>query len=112
MNADDATIRGHEMTQIADEVAGVVRGLSLHYAAWVLEYARCLKSWQEKANTPGAEWSEAERKAFTVAALMTMDMSEPTDADMRAAANYALQQFEEEHPGDDWGEHTYTPGYK
>ncbi len=100
------------MKQIAHEVAEVVNGLSLGYGAWVLEYARCLKSWQEKANTPGAVWSEAERKAFTVAALLTMDMSEPTDADMRAAANSALQQFEDEHPGEDWSEYTYTPGYK
>ncbi len=40
------------------------------------------------------------------------DTDEPTEDELRETSNRDMERFEDEHPGEDWSQQAYTPGYK
>lgn len=41
-----------------------------------------------------------------------VEMAELTSEELRAEANRVMRRFDAEHPGEDWSQQPFTPGYK
>ncbi len=79
------------MTAELEELTRVASELPPEMVTRVLNYARKLKLSPSTAD---------------------YDTDDPTEEELREVSNRDMQRFEDEHPGEDWSQHPYTPGYK
>jgi hypothetical protein len=79
------------MSAELEELTRVAGELPPELVRRVLEYAR-----QLKLSPPGVDY----------------DTDDPTEEELLRERNRAMQRFEDEHPGEDWSQQPYTPGYK